>query len=140
MAVLALVSLVVALVAFHRIRTRERRLRRGEAGLHDLVAFTGITDRQRLARLPGVLIGADGAVRLDPGCRQALPCHPLAAWLDSPIGNGLCISASIAALGMVAEGAMVPPGLVALTAAAALYQLLGRIWSLALWLEARDSG
>jgi hypothetical protein len=139
-ACLAACCLAFALAAFATLRARERRLASGEAGLFDIAAWTGITDRRVLLAVPGVRERPDGTVHFDPRFLDGLSPHPLQRALDSYVGNGLCVAVSLAALGSAASAggeavAAGPPALLA--AAAAGYLLLGRLWAAAVWLELR---
>lgn len=137
---LAVVSLGLSLLAFNALSARERRLMAGDAGLGDLAAWTGLTDRRRLLEIAGVRERRDGGLRFDPRFVDRLPAHPIPRAFDSHAGNGLCVTASIVALGFaggLADGEA-PNGLAgALVGAVLVYQLLGRLWSAAVWLELR---
>ena len=139
LACLAAFCLAAALAAFTSLRARERRLAAGDAGLFDIAAWTGITGRRDLLAVAGVRERPDGAVSFDPRFLRDLPAHPLQRALDSYVGNGFCVSVSLAVLGVAATGdapaATGPPALLA--AAAASYLLLGRLWAMAVWLELR---
>jgi hypothetical protein len=136
---LAACCLASALDAFAGLRARELRLAAGDAGLPDLAAWTGLTDRRRLLGVPGVRERPDGGLRFDPRFLDRLPAHPIRAAFDSYAGNGLCVAVSLGALGAVGlGGAAEPPAApCVLLALAAAYQLLGRLWSAAVWLELR---
>jgi hypothetical protein len=139
LACLAACCLAWSIAAFAGLRARERRLAAGEAGLLDIATWTGITERRGLLAVAGVRDLGDGTVYLDPRFAGDLPAHPLQRALDSYVGNGLCVAASLATLGVAgaADPATGPP---ALLAVAAGYLLLGRLWSVAVWLELRTAG
>jgi hypothetical protein len=138
---LAACCLASALAAFEALRARERRLVAGEAGLPDLAAWTGLTDRRGLLGVPGVREQPDGGLRFDPRYLDRLPAHPIRSTFDCYTGNGLCVAVSLGALGCGLGGAAGPlPGpLGGLLALALVYQLLGRLWSAAVWLELRGA-
>jgi hypothetical protein len=136
-ACLAACCLAFALAAFAALRARERRLASGEAGLSDIAAWTGITDRRGLLAVAGVRERPDGTVCFDPRFLGELPTHPLRRALDGYVGNGLCVAVSLAALGSAASCGEPAAGPPALLAAAAGYLLLGRLWAVAVWLELR---
>jgi hypothetical protein len=135
---LAACCLASALAAFGALRARERRLVAGEAGLPDLAAWTGLTDRRGLLGVPGVRERPDGGLRFDPRYLDRLPAHPIRSTFDCYTGNGLCVAVSLGALGC-GLGGTAAPALGSLLALALLYQLLGRLWSAAVWLELRGA-
>jgi hypothetical protein len=138
--VLAVCCLVSALTAFLALEARERRLATGEAGILDLASWTGLTDRRRLLKLAGVREKGDGGLRFDPRFLDRLPAHPVHRAFDCYTGNGLCVAVSLCALGTVLASHPLATGLGYLLSAALLYQLLGRLWSAAVWLELWEQG
>ncbi len=138
--VLAVCCLVSALTAFLALEARERRLATGEAGILDLASWTGLTDRRRLLKLAGVREKGDGGLRFDPRFLDRLPAHPVHRAFDCYTGNGLCVAVSLGALGTVLASHPLAAGLGYLLSAALLYQLLGRLWSAAVWLELWEQG
>ncbi len=138
---LAACCLASALAAFGALSARERRLIAGDAGLPDLAAWTGLTDRRGLLGVPGVRERPDGGLRFDPRYLDRLPAHPIRSTFDCYTGNGLCVAVSLGALGsgLGAGAGPVPAALGALLGLAAVYQLLGRLWSAAVWLELRGA-
>lgn len=138
----ALVMLVMggALWSLAEAQRREDRLRAGAPVWADLARITGVADHQALLRMPGVSIAGDGSLRFNPAHRRALPVHLAGALIDHPIGHGLSLSLTVAAFG-TALGRAGPSSAVWLPlATAAAYQLLARLYLLALWIEARDAG
>src|ERR687886_47767 len=102
--------------------------------------FSALTACRRLLKLAGVRERGDGGLRFDPRFLDRLPAHPVHRAFDCYTGNGLCVAVSLGALGTVLASHPLATGLGYLLSAALLYQLLGRLWSAAVWLELWEQG
>lgn len=136
---LATIILIASLLSFTELERREARLRAGAPGWRDLARITGVADHRELLRLPGVSLTGDGSLRFNPSQRAELPVHLTGSILEHPIGHGMSVSLAIvcfgAAVGWLNANTPVWP----LLTAAAVYQLLCRLYALSLWVEHRSA-
>ena len=137
---LAMLFLAPALWSLADAERREARMRAGSPAWGDLARITGVADPGELLRLPGVSRAGDGTLRFDPACRRHLPVHVTGSMLDHRVGHGLSLALAIGVLG----AALLAPGdgraLWVPLAGAAGYQLLSRLYALAVWIEGRTGG
>lgn len=134
---LAVLVLLGAVVSSAERERREARLRSGAPAWADLARITGVADRSQLVRLPGVSLARDGRPRFDPARRGALPAHLMGAVVDHPVGHGASLALAVAVLGAALAATYLPRAAAPLLTAAACYQLVARLYAVAVWVERR---
>lgn len=132
---LALFVLVAALLSAWEADRREARLRAGVPAWIDLAYITGLADRRELARLPGVSVRGDGTLSFNPALRPLLPEHVTGAFVGHRHGHGLSVAIAVAASGAGFVLPAVPTAALVLLAVAAAYELVARLYQLAILAE-----